>query len=311
MIRKLKKTLVAIIASLSIASPTKAQEQQVQESYDVVKEDLARYLPIISQPLFLLSEHPERTSDVTAYYFFQRHRNSFTGDIPLDALACQMGIYKELVRLYKERLISQVYVEGVDKGKDVIDYDSDPSFLQKFRGTKRRLDDKSLYDLLSPSYDILRRNSGNVLELSGGDTLFAVVYDGFIPVVGWENPNRLTWMESLNIILSNYKFSEKAQEFLNKRRSGEITVDSSEYQAFHEEMKKVKKENMELMESRSADAYYNPLELNKAWREMHPKKTLNYAVVIGVNHFDDIYNIVEKELEVKNSVPNIITYSCF
>lgn len=242
---------------------------------------------------------PAGLEDVTLHLFLQVHDGDYikTDDMTAD---CQLGIYRQLEALYRERKISGVFFEGYRIGFDYIDNMSgwgwSDARIQRRKQELVTADDKKLKSL----FKVEENEFGDHNDAS---ELFPVQYgkrDDLL-VTGWEDrgltPEDMVEFET---VIDQYGV---LYNLLHRTASQE------------EELKRLEPQAFALFaqhQDRTRQAYNNSLQTMANLFAVSPSLSHGYAVIIGAGHADDfsIYGSAQADIMSTPLYPNAKIYRC-
>ena len=246
---------------------------------------------------------PPGIEDLTLYLFFQVHHDPFgiadTDPVINDSIAnCQLGIYRELETLYKERKISSVFFEGAflnDNLTAIVEsYYPSVTLLQEKRQELSVADDAKLKALFMLPDD----NRNDVL------TLFPLQY-GNLPdllLTGWEDPSS-ELLDHLEYKVISWRYQLLSD---NQHRT------SSEEIEFQRVGKKKSAMDNQIGFDRTRQAYENSFSQGKVMLDARADLPHGYAVVIGLGHAhkDSMHGSAYADITFSSSYPNAHIYEC-
>lgn len=242
---------------------------------------------------------PVGLEDVTLHLFLQIHDGD--GINTDDTTAnCQLGIYRQLEALYRERKISGVFFEGYRLGFDYISnmggWGWSDAQIQRKKQELVTADDEKLKSL----FKVAENEFGDHNDAS---ELFPVQYgkrDDLV-VTGWED-KALTPQDMVEFgtIIGQY---------------GALYNLPHRTAAQEEELKRLEPQALTLVgrhQDRTRQAYNNSLQTMANLFAVYPSLPRGYAVIIGAGHADDLslHGSAEADIMSTPLYPNAKIYRC-
>ncbi len=272
---------------------------------DVVSSPVPKYVSSFHQTYFTNVEYiagkglPSGLEDLTLHIFLQIH----DGDgMQTDAIVadCQLGIYRQLEALYKEKKISGVFFEGYRIGFDYIDNLGGWNWSEVRIKEKRQelvaADDKKLKAM----FQVTENEFGDHNDAS---ELFPVQY-GKLPtllVTGWEDePLAQKDMIEFGAVITKY---------------GELYHLPHRTETQEQEFNALEPQALALVarhQDRTRQAYDNSLVAMANIFAAYPSLPHGYAVINGAGHADDLslHGSAQADITSKAVYPNAKIYRC-
>lgn len=283
-------------------APVQASSAQAS---DVVPSSVLEHVSSFHETYFTNVEHiagkglPAELEDLTLHLFLQVH----DGDgIQTDERGanCQLGIYRQLEALYRNKKITGVFFEGYRIGFDYIDNLAGWDWSEdKIQAKKREIvnaDDQKLKDL----FQVPENEFGDHNDTS---ELFPVQY-GKIPtllVTGWED-KALSPQDMVDFgkVIGRY---------------GELYNLPHRTEAQEQEVKALEPAALAFVarhQDRTRQAYDNSLLTMANVFAAYPSLPHGYAVIIGAAHADDLslHGSAQADITSKSVYPNAKIYRC-